>query len=47
VKTDRIIPNNKADVIIHINDKGTCLLIDTTISGDRNVIKEKAKNILK
>jgi hypothetical protein len=47
VKTDRTNPNNKADIIIHINDKGTCLLIDITISGDRNVIKEKTKKILK
>ena len=30
-----------------VNDKGTCLLMDTTISGDRNVINEKAKKILK
>jgi hypothetical protein len=47
VKTDRTIPNNKADIIIHINDKETCLLTDTTISGDRNVMKEKAEKILK
>jgi len=47
VKTDRTVPNNKADIIIHINDEGTCLLRDITISGDRNVIKEKAENILK
>jgi hypothetical protein len=43
VKADRTIPNNKADIIIHINDKGTCLLIDITISGDRNVIKKDFK----
>jgi hypothetical protein len=47
VKTNRTIPNNKADIIILINDKGTCLLRDITISEDRNVIKKKAENILK
>lgn len=47
MKTNITIPNNKADIIILINDKGTCLLIDITISGDRDVIKEKAEKILK
>lgn len=47
MKTDRTIPNNKAVIIIHINNKGTCLKIGIPISGDRNVIKEKAKKILK
>jgi hypothetical protein len=28
---------------MHLNDKGTCMLIDVAISGDRNVIK-KLKN---
>ena len=34
VQTDRTIPN----IIIHDNEKGTCMLIDVAISGDRNVI---------
>ena len=29
------------------NNKGTCLLIDGAISGDRNVIKMEAEKILK
>jgi len=29
------------------NEKGTCLLIDVAISGDRNVIKKEAYKILK
>jgi hypothetical protein len=29
------------------NDKGTCLLIDVAIPGDRNVIKKEAEKILK
>jgi len=37
VQTDRTIPNNKPD-IIYDNEKGTCMLTDTAISGDRNVI---------
>ena len=47
VQTDRTIPNNKPDIIIRYNEKGTCMLIDVTISGDRNVIKKEAKKILK
>jgi len=48
VQTDRIIHNNnKPDIIIRDNEKGTCILIDVAISGDRNVIKKEAKKILK
>jgi hypothetical protein len=41
VQTDRTIPNNKPDIIIRDNEKGTCMLIDAAISGDRNVIKKE------
>jgi len=47
VQTDRTIPNNKPDIIIRDNAKGTCMLIDGASSGDRNVIKKEAKKILK
>ena len=47
VQTDRTIPNNKPDIIICDNEKGTCMLIDVAISGDRNVIKKEAGKILK
>jgi hypothetical protein len=47
VQTDRTIPNNKPDIIIQDNGKGTCMLIDVAISGDRNVIKKEAEKILK
>ena len=47
VQTDRTILNNKPDIIIRDNEKGTCLLIDVAISGDRNVIKKEAEIILK
>ena len=47
VQTDRTIPNNKPDIIIRDNEKGTCMLIDVAISGDRNVIKKAAEKILK
>ena len=40
VQTDRTIPNNKPDIIIRDNEKGTCMVIDAAISGDRNVIKK-------
>jgi hypothetical protein len=47
VQTDRTIPNNKPDIITRDNEKGTCVLIDVAISGDRNVIKKEADKILK
>jgi len=40
VQTDRTIPNNKPDIIIRDNEKGTCMLMDVAISGDRNAIKK-------
>jgi len=46
VGTDRTIPNNKLDIIIIDNKKGTCMLIDVAISGDRNVVKKAAEKIL-
>ena len=47
VQTDRTIPNNKPDIIIRDNGKGTCMLIEVAISGDRNVIKKETEKILK
>jgi len=31
-------------IIIRDNKKGTCMVIDVAISGDRNVIKKEAEN---
>jgi len=42
-QTDRTIPSNKPDIIIRDNVKGTCMLIDVAISGDRNVVKKKPR----
>jgi len=47
IQTDRTIPNNKPDMTIRDNEKGTCMLIDVAISGDRNVIKKESEKILK
>jgi hypothetical protein len=49
VWTDRIIPNNKPDIIIRDNKKGTCILIQVYVAvpGDRNVMKKEAEKILK
>ena len=47
VQTDRTIPKNEPDIIIRDNEKGTCMLIDVAISGNRNVIKKEAEKILK
>jgi hypothetical protein len=41
------INNNNPDIVICDNEKGTCMLIDVEISGDRNVIKKEAEKILK
>ena len=43
VQTDRTIPSNKPDIIIRDNEKGTRILIDVAIPGDRNVIKKKPR----
>jgi hypothetical protein len=47
VQTDRTIPNNKPNIIIGDNEKGTCMLIDVAIPGDRNVIRKESEKILK
>jgi hypothetical protein len=47
VQTDRTIPNNKPDIIIRDNEKGTFMLIDVPIPGNRNVIKKEAEKIPK
>ena len=47
VQTERTNPINKLDIITRDNEKGTCMLIDVAISGDRNVIKKEAEKILK
>jgi uncharacterized circularly permuted ATP-grasp superfamily protein len=47
VQTDRTILNNKPDIIIRDNEKGTFMLTNIAISGDINVIKKEAEKILK
>jgi len=47
VQTDGTVPSNKPDIIIRDSEKGTCVLIDVAISGDRNVIKKETEKILK
>jgi hypothetical protein len=46
VQTDKTIPNSKPDITVRDNEGGTCMLIDVTISEDRNVIKKDAGKIL-
>jgi len=43
IQTDRTVPNNKPDIIIRDNEKGTCVIIDVGISGDRNVMKKRSR----
>jgi hypothetical protein len=47
VHTDRNIHNNRPDIIISDNEKGTSMLIAVEILGDKNVIKNEAEKILK
>jgi hypothetical protein len=47
VQTDRTIPNNKPEIAIRDNENGTCMLIDVTISGYRNVIQKEVEEVLK
>jgi len=41
VQTDGTIHSYKPDVIIRDSEKGTCILIDVAISGDRNGVKKE------
>jgi hypothetical protein len=45
VQTDRTVPKDKSDSIIHDNEKGTCRQLHI-FSGDSNVIKKEAAKIL-
>ena len=47
MQTDRTIPSKKPNIIISNNKKGTCMLIDDAVPGDKNVIKQEAKKNLK
>jgi hypothetical protein len=47
VRIDMTIPNNKPDIVIRVNEKGTFMLIDVANPGDRNVIQNEAEKILK
>jgi len=47
VRTDRTIPNNKLDIIILDNKRGTCMLLVVVTPGDRIVIKKEAEKLLK
>jgi len=44
---NKTIPKSEPDIIIRDNEKGTYMLVDVAISGDRNVIKKEAEKILK
>jgi len=47
VQINRSISTNKLDTIIRDNRKGTCMLINVAIPGDRNVIQKESEKILK
>ena len=39
--------SNVQDIINSSNEQGTCILVDTAVLGDRNVIKKEAETLLK
>jgi hypothetical protein len=43
MQTHRTIPNVKPRIVIRGKEKGTCMLMDVAISGDRNVIKKEGE----
>jgi len=43
MKNDITIPNNILVIVIRVIEKGTFLLIDIEISGDKNVIKKEGE----
>jgi len=47
VRTGRTIPNNKPDIIIRYNNRGTSMSVDVANPSDRNVIKKEAEKVLK
>jgi len=44
IQTDRTFPNNKPDIIISDNEKGTFMLIDVANSGGRNINNNNNNN---
>jgi hypothetical protein len=46
MKIEKIIPNNKANIIILNNVKETCLLIGIAFSRDINMLKTGTKMVL-
>ena len=47
VQIGRTVLNSKLDITIHVNKKGTYVVIDVAIYGYRNVIKKEAEKVLK
>jgi hypothetical protein len=45
--TDKTVAKNKLDIIMRDNGKGTCMLTDIALAGDRNVIEKEAEKNLK
>ena len=43
VQTDRTITNNKPDIIIRVNEKGTCMLIELQFRERENCDKERSQ----
>jgi hypothetical protein len=46
MQTERTVPKNKPVIVIRDNEKEH-VLTDVAVSGDKNVMKKEAENILK
>jgi hypothetical protein len=46
LQTDKTIANEEPDILIREDERGTCMLVDVPISGDRNAIKKGAEKIV-
>jgi hypothetical protein len=44
VQTDRTFLIDKPEIVIRVNETGTCMLIDVEITGERSVIKKKPRS---
>ena len=47
MRTKATTPNNESDIITLENEKGTCQFKGIAISGEKNVMKKEAENILR
>ena len=47
MQTNKTIASNEPDVVVHVNEKGPYMFIDSAVVGDRSVMKREAEKFLK